>query len=142
MSTTAGSAAVVVAGARKTAGSLAAGSLLHFLQWSGRTRGGVALPDTCIEPCARHRRDARGGKELRQGTGITNIGAVGAGAALWWTGNLAAMKAAVATRYGSPDVVHVAEVPRPSPQADELLVRVHATTVNRTDCGFRAAHRG
>ena len=32
------------------------------------------------------------------------------------------------------------EVPRPAPQADELLVRVHATTVNRTDCGFRAAH--
>jgi NADPH:quinone reductase-like Zn-dependent oxidoreductase len=32
------------------------------------------------------------------------------------------------------------EVPRPAPKADELLVRVHATTVNRTDCGFRAAH--
>jgi NADPH:quinone reductase-like Zn-dependent oxidoreductase len=50
------------------------------------------------------------------------------------------MKAAVATRYGPPEVVHVMDVPRPIPRADELLVRVHATTVNRTDCGFRAAH--
>jgi NADPH:quinone reductase-like Zn-dependent oxidoreductase len=50
------------------------------------------------------------------------------------------MKAAVRTRYGPPEVVHVMEVPRPAPKADELLVRVHATTVNRTDCGFRAAH--
>ena len=32
------------------------------------------------------------------------------------------------------------DLPRPSPEADELLVRVYATTVNRTDCGFRAAH--
>jgi NADPH:quinone reductase-like Zn-dependent oxidoreductase len=50
------------------------------------------------------------------------------------------MKAAVATRYGPPDVVRVMDVPRPVPGANELLVRVHATTVNRTDCGFRAAH--
>jgi NADPH:quinone reductase-like Zn-dependent oxidoreductase len=50
------------------------------------------------------------------------------------------MKAAVTTRYGSPKVVRVMEVPRAAPQLDELLVRVHATTVNRTDCGFRAAH--
>jgi deazaflavin-dependent oxidoreductase (nitroreductase family) len=50
------------------------------------------------------------------------------------------MKAAVATRYGPPQVVRVIEVPRPSVAADDLLVRVHATTVNRTDCGFRAAH--
>jgi NADPH:quinone reductase-like Zn-dependent oxidoreductase len=32
------------------------------------------------------------------------------------------------------------DVPRPVPKRGELLVRVHATTVNRTDCGFRAAH--
>ena len=50
------------------------------------------------------------------------------------------MKAAVATRYGPPDVVHVVDVPCPRATANELLVRVHATTVNRTDCGFRAAH--
>ena len=51
------------------------------------------------------------------------------------------MKAAVTTSYGPPEVVHVIDVPQPAPHADELLVRVqHATTVNRTDCGFRAAH--
>ena len=50
------------------------------------------------------------------------------------------MRAAVATRYGPPEVVHVVDVPRPAPAADEVLVRVHATTVNRTDCGFRGAH--
>ena len=50
------------------------------------------------------------------------------------------MKAAVAARYGPPEVVRVVDVPRPNPGPDQLLVRVHATTVNRTDCGFRAAH--
>jgi NADPH:quinone reductase-like Zn-dependent oxidoreductase len=50
------------------------------------------------------------------------------------------VKAAVTTRYGPPDVVQVMDVPRPAPAANELLVRVHATTVNRTDCGFRGAH--
>jgi NADPH:quinone reductase-like Zn-dependent oxidoreductase len=50
------------------------------------------------------------------------------------------MKAAVATHYGPPEVVHVVDVAKPAPQSGELLVRVHATTVNRTDCGFRAGH--
>ena len=49
------------------------------------------------------------------------------------------MKAAVNTRYGPPQVVRVIEVDKPTPKDDELLVRVHATTVNRTDCGYRAA---
>jgi NADPH:quinone reductase-like Zn-dependent oxidoreductase len=49
------------------------------------------------------------------------------------------MKAAVHTRYGPPDVVRVVEVEQPAAKADEVLVKVHATTVNRTDCGFRAA---
>jgi NADPH:quinone reductase-like Zn-dependent oxidoreductase len=47
------------------------------------------------------------------------------------------MRAVVHTRYGDPEVLHVAEVERPSPKDDEVLVRVRATTVNRTDCGFR-----
>lgn len=47
------------------------------------------------------------------------------------------MKAAVLTRYGPPNVVQIAEVDKPAPREDELLVRVHATTVNRTDCGIR-----
>jgi NADPH:quinone reductase-like Zn-dependent oxidoreductase len=45
------------------------------------------------------------------------------------------MRAALITRYGSPDVVKVGEAPKPSPAAGEVLVRVHAATVNRTDCG-------
>ena len=49
------------------------------------------------------------------------------------------MKAAVHTRYGPPEVVRVTEVDKPVPKAGQVLVRVHATTVNRTDCGVRAA---
>lgn len=49
------------------------------------------------------------------------------------------MRAAVNTSYGPPDVVRVLDVETPVPGDDDLLVRVHATTVNRTDCGFRAA---
>jgi len=49
------------------------------------------------------------------------------------------MKAAVHTRYGPPDVVRVAEVDRPVAGPGRVLVRVHATTVNRTDCAYRAA---
>lgn len=40
------------------------------------------------------------------------------------------MKAIVATRYGSPEVFEFAELPRPIPAADEILVRVQATTVS------------
>lgn len=49
------------------------------------------------------------------------------------------MRAAVHTRYGPPDVVGVTTVDRPTPGPGDLLVRVHATTANRTDCGFRSA---
>ncbi|MGW0819938.1 NAD(P)-dependent alcohol dehydrogenase [Streptomyces sp. NPDC002845] len=49
------------------------------------------------------------------------------------------MKAAVHTSYGPPDVVRIAEVDRPSVGHEDVLVRVHATTVNRTDCAYRAA---
>ncbi|MGH8823854.1 MAG: NAD(P)-dependent alcohol dehydrogenase [Jiangellaceae bacterium] len=49
------------------------------------------------------------------------------------------MKAAVHTRYGPPEVVRVSDVEKPTAGDDEVLVKVHATTVNRTDCGFRAA---
>ena len=49
------------------------------------------------------------------------------------------MKAAVHTRYGSPDVVRVAQIESPAPADDEVLIRVHASTVNRTDCGMRSA---
>jgi NADPH:quinone reductase-like Zn-dependent oxidoreductase len=49
------------------------------------------------------------------------------------------MRAAVHTRYGPPDVVRVAELEQPVAKDNQVLVRVHATTVNRTDCGMRAA---
>lgn len=49
------------------------------------------------------------------------------------------MRAAVYDRYGPPDVLRVADVERPVPAADEVLVRIHASTVTRTDCGFRSA---
>src|SRR5271170_4041325 len=50
------------------------------------------------------------------------------------------MKAAVITRYGSPDVIKILDAPKPIPAADEVLVRVHAATVTRTDCGELRAH--
>jgi NADPH:quinone reductase-like Zn-dependent oxidoreductase len=49
------------------------------------------------------------------------------------------MRAVVHDRYGPPDVLRLAEVERPVPNHDEVRVRVHATTVTRTDCGLRAA---
>ena len=49
------------------------------------------------------------------------------------------MKAAIYSRYGPPAVVRIAEVEKPHAAANELLVKVEATTVNRTDCGYRAA---
>jgi NADPH:quinone reductase-like Zn-dependent oxidoreductase len=49
------------------------------------------------------------------------------------------MRAAVHDRYGPPEVLRVEDVERPVPKDDEVLVRVHATTVTRTDCHMRAA---
>jgi NADPH:quinone reductase-like Zn-dependent oxidoreductase len=50
------------------------------------------------------------------------------------------MKAVVHDRYGPPDVLRIEEVERPVPNDDELLVRVLAATVNRSDCGWRRAY--
>jgi NADPH:quinone reductase-like Zn-dependent oxidoreductase len=50
------------------------------------------------------------------------------------------MKAAVNTSYGPPDVVRISEVAKPAAKDNQILVKVHATTVNRTDCGFRSAN--
>jgi NADPH:quinone reductase-like Zn-dependent oxidoreductase len=49
------------------------------------------------------------------------------------------MRAVVHDRYGPPDVLRMEDVERPVPGHDEVLVRVCATTVNRTDCHRRAA---
>jgi NADPH:quinone reductase-like Zn-dependent oxidoreductase len=49
------------------------------------------------------------------------------------------MRAIVNTKYGPPDVVKLREVDKPAPKDNEVLIKVIATTVNRTDCGFRSA---
>ncbi|MEO3870008.1 NAD(P)-dependent alcohol dehydrogenase [Nonomuraea sp. B12E4] len=49
------------------------------------------------------------------------------------------MKAAIRSRYGPPEVVSVSVAEKPEIKDGELLVKVHATTVNRTDCALRAA---
>lgn len=50
------------------------------------------------------------------------------------------MRAVLADRYGSPDVLSIREVPRPKAGAGEVRVHVHATTVSRTDCGNLRGH--
>ena len=50
------------------------------------------------------------------------------------------MRAVVHNRYGPPEVLRVADVERPVPTEDEVLVRVHASTVTRGDAmGVRSA---
>lgn len=49
------------------------------------------------------------------------------------------MKAALYKKYGSPDVVQIGAIPKPVAGENEMIIRVYATTVNRTDAGFRSA---
>ncbi len=45
------------------------------------------------------------------------------------------MKAAIRSKYGPPEVLTVTQVAKPQPKENQILIRVHASTVNRTDCG-------
>jgi NADPH:quinone reductase-like Zn-dependent oxidoreductase len=47
------------------------------------------------------------------------------------------MKAVICDRYGPPDVLWLRDIPRPVPRPDEVRIKIHATTVNRSDCGYR-----
>ena len=44
------------------------------------------------------------------------------------------MKAAIRRNYCNPEKIKIEEIKTPSPKSNEVLVKVHATTINRTDC--------
>ena len=52
------------------------------------------------------------------------------------------MKAATYTRYGSPQVVTINDIPTPTPNPNEVLIKVHATTLNSGDARMRRADFG
>lgn len=48
------------------------------------------------------------------------------------------MKAVIYTRYGGPDVLHLADVPTPVPGDRDVLIRVRAAETTKSDCEFRS----
>lgn len=49
------------------------------------------------------------------------------------------MKAIIYPKYGPPEILQLKELPRPIPEDNEILIKVYASTVNRTDCGLLRA---
>jgi NADPH:quinone reductase-like Zn-dependent oxidoreductase len=49
------------------------------------------------------------------------------------------MKAIICTRYGSPDVLQLQEVVKPAPRDDEVLIKIHAASINARDWRFMRA---
>jgi NADPH:quinone reductase-like Zn-dependent oxidoreductase len=52
-----------------------------------------------------------------------------------------AMRVVVYDSYGPPEVQRLEDAPQPVPKEDEILIRIHATTVTRADCATREANR-
>ena len=50
------------------------------------------------------------------------------------------MKAIVCTKYGSPDVLQLQEVAKPAPQNEEVLIKIHAASINSRDWRFMRAN--
>ncbi|RYU93207.1 NAD(P)-dependent alcohol dehydrogenase [Emticicia agri] len=48
------------------------------------------------------------------------------------------MKAVICTQYGPPEVLHLTQLPKPVPKADEVLIKIHATTVTVADFRIRS----
>ncbi|WP_261303128.1 NAD(P)-dependent alcohol dehydrogenase [Paenibacillus andongensis] len=49
------------------------------------------------------------------------------------------MRAIICTKYGTPDVLHLQEVEKPTPKDNEVRIRLHAAIVTPSDCAFRKA---
>jgi NADPH:quinone reductase-like Zn-dependent oxidoreductase len=50
------------------------------------------------------------------------------------------MRAVVQDRYGPPEVLRIAEVDKPVPEAGQVLIRIRASVVSQTDCHLRGGH--
>ena len=49
------------------------------------------------------------------------------------------MRAIVCTKYGSPDVLQIQDVAQPAPEADEVLIKIQAASINARDWRFMRA---